>query len=127
MDAHQLTLAHAAPHGLFLQATKPANATKHPLRDVAVVEGPNFLERFRAHKWVFRVRVPQQYRLTLHQPDHEAVAERNITELEHILTAALKRCESDGAKPTDYVHVYMECAGMDSSFIYNHVERKLPP
>ena len=118
MDLSQILLA-SAPHGLYVHTTNPANSRQHPLRDVSIVQGPTYLDRFRAHKWVFRVRITDNIRLTLHHEDPENLRERNINELQRILTSAFNQCLLDGARREDYVHVYMECTGMDSTFIFN--------
>lgn len=105
------------PHGLHLHHQGPASKqVRHPCqRKPEVVEGPVRYDKFRALKWVFRVRT-HRMRLTLHENDPTSMERRNINELECILKAALNQCLLDGSRNNDYVQICLLCSGMDRPF-----------
>ena len=42
-----------------------------------------------------------------------------MSEIEFFFRAALDQCVKDGALPADIIHLYLECDGMDHSFVHN--------
>ena len=89
------------------------------MRDIAVAEGPLRLDRFRAQKWTFRVVGNVSLRLTFHHYDPASQKKRVMDEIEYFFRSALQQCLRDGAQPSDIVHIYLDCEGMDFRFFFN--------
>ena len=58
-------------------------------------------------------------RLTIHQNDAAGVRRAVTSELERLILSALEQCERDGASHNDFVHLYMECSGLEYRFSFN--------
>ena len=87
-------------------------------REVVVGEGPQVNPNFRNRVWTFNVRGVDM-RLTMHQNDAAGVRRAVTSELERLILSALEQCERDGASPNDFVHLYMECSGLEYRFSFN--------
>ena len=96
-----------------------ARVFEHQMRDIAVAEGPLRLDRFRAQKWTFRVVGNVSLRLTFHHYDPASQKKRVMDEIEYFFRSALQQCLRDGAQPSDIVHIYLDCEGMDFRFFFN--------
>ena len=60
------------------------------------------------------------YLITLqHHFDSEAVKQHAMNEIKFFFWAALDQCVKDGALLTDIIHLYLECDGMDFTFVHN--------
>ena len=55
----------------------------------------------------------------MHHFDSPQNKQRAMSEIEFFFRAALDQCVKDGALPTDIIHLYLECDGMDHSFVHN--------
>lgn len=87
-------------------------------REVVVGEGPRVNPNFRNRVWTFNVRGVDM-RLTMHQNDGAGVRRAVTSELERLIFSALEQCERDGASPNDFVHLYLECSGLEYRFSFN--------
>ena len=85
----------------------------------ALIHGPQQVPKFRAKKWVFRVQSTHPHRITTHHFDSEATKQHAMNEIEFFFRSALDQCVKDGALPTDIIHLYLECDGMDFTFVHN--------
>ena len=81
-------------------------------------EGPRVNPNFRNRVWTFNVRGVDM-RLTMHQNDAAGVRRAVTSELERLIFSALEQCERDGASPNDFVHLYLECSGLEYRFSFN--------
>ena len=96
------------------------NARVFPYQHTArLVHGPQEAPKFRARKWVFRVQSSHPHRITMHHFDSEANKQHAMNEIEFFFRSALDQCVRDGALPTDIIHLYLECDGMDFTFVHN--------
>lgn len=91
----------------------------HPIQDISILEGPSRVNLSRGLKWLFRVRIDNSYRLTLHESDPNSMRERNVRGVYEIFQSVLHQCLLDGARKSDYIHIYMQCEGMDHQFVFN--------
>ena len=81
-------------------------------------EGPHVNPHFRNRMWTFNVRGVDM-RLTMHQNDAAGVQRAVTSELERLMLSALEQCERDGASLNDFVHLYLECSGLEYRFSFN--------
>ena len=81
-------------------------------------EGPRVNPNFRNRMWTFNVRGVDM-RLTMHQNDAAGVQRAVTCELERLILSALEQCERDGALLNDFVHLYLECSGLEYRFSFN--------
>ena len=73
-----------------------------------LVQGPQQVPKFRAQKWVLRVQSTQPNKISVHF-DTPAMKQRAMDEIEFFFRAA------------DIIHHYLECDGMDFTFVHNPV------
>ena len=83
-------------------------------------EGPRVNPIFRNRVWTFNVRGVDM-RLTMHKNGIDAAGVRQAvtSELERLILSALEQCERDGASLNDFVHLYLECSGLEYRFSFN--------
>ena len=84
-----------------------------------LVEGPIRTPKFRAQRWSFKVRTQHPHRITMHNFDSQENKKKTLSELEFFFRTALHQVLNDGAKPTDIVHIYLNCNGIDQCFVFN--------
>ena len=55
----------------------------------------------------------------MHNFDSQESKKKTLSELEFFFRTALHQVLNDGAKPTDIVHIYLNCDGIDQCFVFN--------
>ena len=78
-----------------------------------LVEGPIRTPKFRAQRWSFKVRTQHHHRISMHNFDSQESKKKTLSELEFFFRTALHQVLNDGAKPTDIVHIYLNCDDID--------------
>ena len=111
-------LAHLPPPQFNLTVTEVSNtfARAHQFRELVVREGPAVLPNFRARRWVFHI-CGRRMHLSLHNYNPTVQRIMVMNEVEFLLRCAFQKCLQDGAAMTDIVHFYLECGGLDFSFV----------